>query len=256
MAWDAAEKLQEECDDAGIVVLGGRVPLPSALREIPNPPLLLYLQGNPEILDLKGIAVIGTREPTSFGRKSARRMAHVLAERGWCVVSGLAEGCDTEGHEGCLAAGGKTIAVLAHGFGRIYPAKNKQLADRILESGGALITEYAPGTPPTRSSFIERDRLQSGLSLGIIVVETDIKGGTMHTVGHAQAQGRGIGAISHPPELSDVSKSQGNQKLIREEIATPLRDRDDLIRFAESLVDHDLPNQPPMNIQATLDLYP
>jgi DNA processing protein len=177
-----------------------------------------------------------------------------MAERGWCVVSGLAEGCDTEGHEGCLAAGGKTIAALAHGFGRIYPAKNKQLAERILESGGALITEYPPGTPPTRSSFIERDRLQSGLSLGIVVVETDIKGGTMHTVRHARDQGRGIAAISHPPEFVKEAKAQGNQQLIKDLIARPLANRDDLFRFAQEISRPSVEANPPAPSQSSLDL--
>jgi DNA processing protein len=254
-AWELAQRTIADCHRTGVAILGGANPLPELLTKIPTPPLLLYVLGNRLALFEKSIAVIGTREPTEFGKKSAHRVAKVLAESKWTVTSGLAEGCDTQGHEGCLEGGGATVAVLAHGFGRIYPASNKGLASRILESGGCLVTEYPPGMPPTRSAFIERDRLQSGLSLGIIVVETDVQGGTMHTVGHAKAQKRGIATISHPAHLLTEPKIQGNQMLIREGIATPLTDRADLLLFADSLVSGSAnagspapPNQPFLNL--------
>ncbi len=255
LAWERAERLIDDCAKQDVTILGGVNPLPVTLCSIPNPPLLLFVLGNYKLVYSKGIAVIGTREPTDFGRKAAHRMAHVLAENSWTVVSGLAEGCDTEGHEGCLAANGGTIAVLAHGFGRIYPSKNKMLSERILESGGCLATEYPPGVPPTKSSFIERDRLQSGLSRGIVVVETDVRGGTLHTVAHAKSQGRGIAALAHPSHLIGEPKAQGNQKLIREGVARPLSNRSDLIDFADSLDDKiPLDSGDDSHVQTTFDL--
>lgn len=232
---DAAQVL-DRCQREGIKVLSPFHPdFPQRLRSIPNPPLILFAIGDSKVLPKRALAVIGTREPTEFGRQSARRIAKSLSEHGWVIVSGLAEGCDTAGHEGCLEGGGPTVAVLAHGFGRIYPASNKALAEKILNQGGCLVTEYPPGQPPTRSSFVERDRLQSGLSLGIIVIETDVKGGTMHTVRHATEQYRAIAAISHPESLSSEPKTQGNAFLVAENRATALKDKDDVIRFAESL---------------------
>jgi DNA processing protein len=255
VSWERAEGVIGQCRANGIAILGRTNPLPRLLREIPNAPLLLYVLGDQAALNEKSIAVIGTREPTEFGKKSAHKMAQVLAENKWVVVSGLAEGCDTQGHEGSLAGGGLTVAVLAHGFGRIYPAKNKLLSDRILECGGCLVTEYPPGMPPTRSSFIERDRIQSGLSLGVVVVETDIKGGTMHTVGHAKSQNRGIATIDHPPNLLNEPKTQGNQKLIQDGVATPLHNRGDLLHFVEALSSkQQLPDDKPTISQTTFDL--
>lgn len=235
-AFDDAERILNECNQKGIKVLApGGLHFPQRLTRIPNAPLLLFAQGNVSILRKDSVAVIGTREPTGYGIKSGRRIARTLALEGWVVVSGLAEGCDTAGHEGCLDGEGHTVAVLAHGFGRIYPASNKNLAQRILEKEGCLVTEYPPGQPPSRSSFVERDRLQSGISVGIIVIETDVKGGTMHTVRHATEQGRGIAAIVHPENLRMEPKTQGNALLIAEKRAVPLKDKDDVTRFVNSL---------------------
>ena len=231
-----ADRVLDQCEAQGIVVLSpGHSDFPARLRCIPNAPLLLFALGNFKCLVDDSVAVIGTREPTNFGLRSASRIARSFAEQSWVVVSGLAEGCDTAGHEGCLAGAGRTVAALAHGFGRIYPASNKNLAERIVAEGGCLVTEYPPGQAPTRGSFVERDRLQSGMSLGVIVIETDIKGGTMHTVRHATEQGRPLAAVLHPEELRSEPKTQGNALLIRERKATPLRDRGDVDNFAINL---------------------
>lgn len=204
---------------------------PCMLKNIPDPPLCLFSQGDFSSLNSLSLAVVGTRDPSDYGTKVAHRIGRRLAERSITVVSGLAEGCDTAGHEGCLEAQGKTVAFLAHGHGRIYPAINKKLANDILESGGCLVSEYPPGSPPMRSTFVQRDRLQSGSSAGIIVIETDIQGGTMHTVGFAESQKRCLAAVSHPKHLLEYPKTRGNQFLIEQKRAFPLLEADDLGKF-------------------------
>ena len=232
--FEDAVKTIQSCTDSNINILIGNE-LPIYLKRIPNPPVLLFTKGNFEVLHTRSLAIIGTREPTNFGKESAFRISRTLTEKGWAIVSGLAKGCDFEAHAGCLAAQGRTVAVLAHGFGMIYPKEHEEIAEKILEGGGTLLTEYAPGCPPSKGSFIERDRLQSGLSHGVIVVETDVKGGTMHTIKHALGQGKIIAAISHPESMMGLPQSQGNSKLIKEKIARPLADKASLIQFSEEL---------------------
>jgi DNA processing protein len=208
---------------------------PNRLKEIPDAPALIYVVGDVEVLLRLSVAVIGTRHPSEFGEKAGRKIAKTLAENGIVVVSGLAEGCDTAAHVGCLEGGGKTVAVLAHGFGEVYPKSNEPLADQILKTGGCLVSEYSPGTPIRRSSFVERDRLQSGLSEAVIVIETDVEGGTMHTVSFSEKQGRMLAAVQHPPEKQDHPKSRGNAMLIDAERAKALADATDLKSFIENM---------------------
>lgn len=246
-ALDDSQALLERCVRENIRVTSRRDDkFPPLLRSIPASPLILFSMGQIECLLSNCIAIIGTRNPTDYGLRCARKMAATLVEDQWVIVSGLAEGCDTAGHEGCLKATGKTAAFLAHGFGKIYPASNKELAHKILDTGGCLVTEYPPGQPATRGSFVERDRLQSGSSRGIVVIETDVKGGTMHTVRHATEQKRPIAALQHPNDLRSAAQSQGNQFLINEKGAIPLKDKADLLQFA-----HNLCNQKQISGQTT-----
>jgi DNA processing protein len=222
-SWGDAEIVLARAKNDGTVVSvwGGQF-FPRRLLNIPDSPALIYVQGDASILSLPSIAIIGTRHPSVYGEKSGRKIAHTLTMEGFVVVSGLAEGCDTVAHQGCLDGGGKTVAVLAHGFGEVYPKSNEGLADQIVAKGGCLVSEYQPGTPIRRSSFVERDRLQSGLSDAVVVIETDIEGGTMHTVSYAEKQGRMLAALRHPSEHQNHPKSRGNTKLIEEGRAIPL----------------------------------
>lgn len=204
---------------------------PPLLKSIPNAPIHLFVIGNVECLRQPGIAVVGTREPTTFGRKSAEKIAGRGVDKGFCVNSGLAEGCDTHGHIGALDAGGHTVAVLAHGFGTIYPRSNTPLSERIVDCGGALVTEYLPGEPGHPTKFVARDRIQSGLSLGTIVIETDVKGGTMHTVEFTQKQGRVLGAVDHPEKYRHEPKTHGNRQLIDEGLASSIGNSEELEAF-------------------------
>jgi len=189
---------------------------PSRLSQIKNPPLILFALGNVSCLNNISIAVIGTRKPTDFGHNTAKRIAETLANNNITVVSGLAVGCDSQAHIGCIASGGQTIAVLAHGLDTVHPKKNISLANEILESGGCLLSEYPIGTSPQNSYFVARDRIQSGLSEAVIVIETEITGGTMHTVKFSREQNRKLACISHPEKFENIDTVKGNLKLIEE----------------------------------------
>lgn len=234
----AAQETMEETDRIGIRVLTlFDDAFPTLLRDIPDPPIVLFVKGSVRALrDLPTVAVIGTREPTKYGELSAQKLGKRFAERGLVVVSGLAKGCDAFAHEGCVEVGGVGIAVMAHGLDTVYPADNRPLAEKLLACGGCLVSEYPPGMKAHRGHFVERDRLQSGLARGVVVVETDVTGGTMHTVGFAREQHRPLACIVHPPQFLDQPKVQGNQLMIKSGDATPLADASDLERFVSILL--------------------
>jgi DNA processing protein len=215
--YEEAEKIIENCALKGIDILNfNDAEYPARLLKLHDHPIIGYVKGNKAALNSKNsVAVIGTREPSPFGFKAGKRIAEIMAYHNFTIVSGLAIGCDTAGHLGALEANAPTVAVLASGVDLIYPKENKELAEKILLTNGALFSEYAPGMKPQKSSFVERDRLQSGLSDALIVVETDIKGGTMHTVGFAQKQKLTVSCLSsHPINLQNHDKIRGNKYLI------------------------------------------
>ena len=186
------------------------------------------------------IAIVGTREPTQYGAESARKLGGIFAKEGFVVVSGLATGIDAQAHKGALDANGMTIAVLAHGLHTVYPPENKKLANKILDKNGALVSEYPWDKNSSRYSFVERDRIQSGLSLGVFVVETGIGGGTMHTAGFCKKQNRKLIVLS-PEDFSE--KQQGNTKLISDGSADIIFENDndlDLIKIELDNVRKDL----------------
>ena len=239
-----AMRVIEEAESQGVKIISSHESsFPPQLRSIPDPPVVLYVKGELSALAHPAIAVVGTRDPTSFGATAAERLGANLGAKGFVVVSGLALGCDTAAHEGCLQARGITVAVVAHGVDSVYPAKNRKLANSIVEGGGALVSEYAPGTKPRPSYFVERDRLQSALSLGVIVVETNVEGGTMHTAGFAVKQQRRLACLVHPPKLVAEGKGQGNQKLIKESGAFPLEKKEDLDAFIALLLPREVAQQ-------------
>lgn len=217
-----------------------------------DPPLILYYRGDLSILKKPGIAVIGTREPTSNGVKAGEYFASEFAKRGYNIVSGLAIGCDTTGHRGALNVKGATTAFLANGldWDSIYPKENLGLAKEIVANGGLLLSEYAIGQTCGRYGLVARDRLQAGLSLATIVVQTGIKGGTMHAVNATLASRKPIFAVVYTaPHDAVHDKVQGNNMLIRDQGAHPLRSKD--IEQAFSILS-DLQNKPKMPIQPTL----
>lgn len=204
---------------------------PTKLRKIADPPAVVYALGNTECLNEKAVAVIGTREPIEHGAKIAEQLGFVLGREGYTVVSGLAFGCDKFGHMGCLRAKGKTAAVMAGGLDKVYPAQHKELAQEIVGSGGCLISEYPVNTPTFKNGLVERDRLQSGLSEGLIIVETDVKGGTWHTIEYAKEYGRRIGCYKHPSQYALEKQTKGNQLLLQEKETFGIGNDDDLFEY-------------------------
>lgn len=186
---------------------------PSLLREIADPPVVLFTRGDAAVLRSKQIAIVGSRNPTATGERTARRFAAALSRAGLAVTSGLASGIDAAGHEGALEAGGPTVAVFGCGPDRIYPPRHQALADAIAASGGVLVSEFPPGTPPSREGFPRRNRIISGLSLGVLVVEAALKSGSLITARQAMEQGREVFAI--PGSILDPL-ARGCNALIRE----------------------------------------
>ncbi|MDI3525440.1 MAG: processing protein [Candidatus Atribacteria bacterium] len=172
---------------------------PPLLREISNSPYVLYCKGDFYFQDFKHfLAVIGTRKPTPYGLRAAHILSRSAAEKGIVIVSGLATGIDGEAHRGAIDADAPTIGVLGSGFDHLYPRIHKKLAQEILEKGGLLVSEYPPSTKPSKESFPQRNRIISGLSHGVLVVEAPIKSGTMITVDFALEQGREVLAVPGP----------------------------------------------------------
>lgn len=189
-----------------------------------NPPIVLYYRGEISALNKPGVAVIGTREPTAIGTEAGIFFARELAKRGFNIVSGLAVGCDTTGHEGALSVGGTTTAFLANSLAwdDIYPQANVELAHRIVENGGLLLSEYPLGYKGGKYAFVSRDRLQAGLSYATLVVQTGERGGTMHAVNATLASKKPLYAIkfNHDADIQH-QKVQGNIKLLEEGKAMP-----------------------------------
>ncbi|WP_371417036.1 DNA-processing protein DprA [Malikia spinosa] len=186
---------------------------PAELLQIEDPPLLLHLEGDPAALrhPLR-LAMVGSRNPTAQGADHARQFARALAEAGACIVSGLALGIDGAAHEGALEAGGCTVAVVGTGLDQIYPKKHQALAQRIAAQG-ALISEYLLGTPPLAPNFPKRNRIISGLSQGVLVVEAALQSGSLITARQAAEQGREVFAI---PGSIHSPQSRGCHALIRQ----------------------------------------
>lgn len=187
-AWDAALRVRDRCWEEGwqVWVIGGPG-YPAPLTRLADPPVVLFAEGPPLAAERPHLAIVGTREPTPWGRSMAAACARVCAENGAIVVSGLAAGIDSEAHWAVVNAGGRTWATLPGGLDRIYPPGNRGLSIRIVEGGGTLVTEYWPGSAPRPQRFIERDRLQVGLSSLVLVIEMGRTGGTHHTVRCARA---------------------------------------------------------------------
>ena len=189
----------------------GDADYPPLLASIADPPATLFARGViPSTL--RALAIVGTRRPTPYGRRTARRLAHECAQAGITVVSGLARGIDTEAHRGVLEAGGITWAVLGSGLDRVYPEDNITLAGEIAASGGAVLSEYPADQAPHAGQFPRRNRIISGLSLGVVVVEGDLRSGALITARAALAQGREVFAVPGP---ADSPMSEGPLELLR-----------------------------------------
>lgn len=168
---------------------------PPLLRQIAHPPHLLYVYGETDLTDRFPVAVVGTRRASVYGLTHTREIAAELAQTGVCVVSGLALGIDAAAHTGALDGGGRTVAVLGSALDKPYPQENEPLMRRILESGGSVVSEYAPGTPPSRYSFLQRNRIIAGMCLGTLVTEGPRRSGALNTATRTLESGREVFAL-------------------------------------------------------------
>jgi len=209
---DAQAEL-ERCRQAGVSVVPADDPhYPHPLREIPDPPRILYWQGSYEPRDQIAVALVGARHCTPYGLRIAERLATSLARVGITVVSGLARGIDAAAHRGALKVGGRTIGVMANGLGQIYPPEHEELARQVACSG-AVVSEMPMGQGPLAGLFPQRNRIISGLSLGVVVVEATPRSGTLSTAHHAMEQNREVFAVPGPV---DSLASHGCHRLIRD----------------------------------------
>lgn len=178
---------------------------PRLLKQIYDPPKKLYIKGNKNILNKTSIAIIGAREATEYGKNAAKYFAYNLTKEGINIVSGLAKGVDSFAHIGAICGNGKTIAVVGTGLDIVYPKENKYLEEKIINTGGAIISEYPLGTPPKKRNFPARNRIVSGLSKGVIVVEAKEKSGTLITVDFALEQGRDVYVVPRKYKFNQFS---------------------------------------------------
>jgi DNA processing protein len=216
--WDRVEEHLSRLGNFGAEILTLDDPgYPVRLKEIPFPPPLIFVKGEIQPKDSLALAMVGTRNASYYGKKTCRSLAKELARRGVTVVSGLARGIDTVAHLGALEGGGRTLAVLGCGMDVVYPPENLELYGRIQESG-ALISEYPLGTPPEAHNFPRRNRIISGLSLGVLVVEAGVKSGTQITAQCALEQGREVlavpGPINSPTSVGPHHLIQTGAKLV------------------------------------------
>jgi DNA processing protein len=228
---EKAARQLEAARDIGVTVLtpsDGR--FPPLLREIDAPPPVLFVKGNLDCFSGHCVGVVGTRRPTVYGKNAAAAIVKQLVDRNIVIVSGLAHGIDTVSHQTCLDNGGTTVAVLGCGLDRVYPASNKPLSEAIL-GRGALVSEFELGTPPEPFNFPRRNRIISGLSAGVLVVEAGKKSGSLITASYALSQGREVFALPGPI-FSD--QSDGTFTLLKSG-AVPVRSGDDIIENIQTL---------------------
>lgn len=236
-----ARQILNTCGEKSISILTyGDGAYPSRLKNIPDPPLVLYYKGClPDWDNLPVIAVVGTRKASAYGMQTAAKLGYQIAACGGLVVSGLADGIDAWAMKGALLAGKKTVGVLGCGADVVYPAKNKELFAQT-EKQGCILTEYIPGTPPNSWHFPQRNRIVSGLSAGVLVVEAPEKSGALNTAHHAADQGRDLFVV---PGNIDAENCAGSNQLLREHAIAVLSGYD-VVREYESLYPQSIIHNP------------
>ena len=228
--WDSAKFTVSRNIEAGVNILSicdDRYP--KFLKTINDPPALLYLKGNIDILKrLPGVAIIGTRKATLHGKEIAKRLATYFSEEGWVVISGLALGIDAAAHQGALLGKGGTIAVLAHGLHKASPKQNSSIAKEILDNGGAWISEHPVLQEPRKWFFVPRNRIQVGLSAGSIIVEAEEKSGSTTQASFCLKNGRELFAVVPHDESNSLKLLyRGTKMLVDEKGAIPIKGKED-----------------------------
>ncbi|WP_051209159.1 DNA-processing protein DprA [Butyrivibrio sp. WCD3002] len=217
---------------------------PKKLNTLGNKrPCIIYVKGDVSVLDEKNIAVVGTRDPVKHAADKELAFVKATIERSErVIISGLAAGCDTIAHKVCIDSGGKTVAVLPCGFDHIVPEENKALCDEILDTGGALISEYPPDTKATQYTFVERDAIIAALGDATFVMQCGMKSGTMHTVSAAEKMHRKIGVYN--PGDNAIGDFSGNRYIIKSKDGFSISDTEELGKFLESLRESEGTDEP------------
>lgn len=230
---EQAERVIEACQAQSIrIVVPSHSLFPRLLKEIPDPPSVLFVKGELRKTDALALAIVGTRGASQYGRAQAERFARSLARAGLTIVSGLARGVDAAAHAGALEAGGRTVAVLCNGVAEVYPPQHEALG-RQIATQGALVSEMPPGTKPKKGMFPQRNRIISGLTLGTLVIEAGERSGALISARLAGEQGREVFAL---PGLVSAPNSRGCHKLIRDG-AVLVQDPEDVIDALGPLVE-------------------
>lgn len=225
--WDKVDSILSETERNGAYIVSLTEPeYPALLKQIYDPPILLWVKGNVKALSRPGVGVIGTRNATTYGKKKAIGFTQELCKAGLAIFSGLAYGIDALAHKTAVESNGITVAVLGSGVDNIYPRKHAALAKDVIESGGAVISEFPPGTNPDAGNFPVRNRIVSGMSLGVLVVESGIQGGSMITADLALDQNREVFAIPH--QLDNASGT-GCNYIIKRGTAKLVQTIDDIL---------------------------
>ncbi len=185
---------------------------PNILKDINSPPQKLYSLGNIELMKIPSIAIIGSRNATEYGKRCAKTFSSELARAGFCIISGMAKGIDAIAHKTAIEVGGRTIAVLGSGFNNIYPKENTDLFYKIIETNNLVITEYDLNIKPSKENFPKRNRIISGLAIGVLIIEAAYRSGTSITANYAISQGKDLFCI---PNTINQSKGVGTNNLIK-----------------------------------------
>jgi DNA processing protein len=230
--FDLSAELQRIRDFGATVITQESPEYPRPLREIHAPPIVLYVWGELQGRDHHAVGVIGARRTTHYGMESAKKLAYQLAYTGLTVISGLARGIDTAAHQGALAAKGRTIAVIGSGLARLYPPENAPLAEKIRSGNGAIVSEFSMDIEPDRQTFPMRNRIISGWSHGILVVEAGMNSGALITAAQALEQGRAVYAV---PGHINAPSAMGSNRLIQQG-AKLVMDASDVLEDLELLL--------------------
>lgn len=222
---------------------------PERLRQIHNPPLMIYVQGNIKSISMPQIAIVGTRKASCYGLQQAFKLASDLTNYHYGITSGLAIGIDTQAHLGALDANGTTIAVLGTGLDHIYPNQNQKIAYNIIQNGGSILSEFPLNTKPDRFNFPKRNRIISGLSLGTVIIESSLKSGSLITANYALEQNREVFAL---PGRIDQSYASGCHQLIRQG-ATLVTSVDDILAEIDPMYHTANLSQEKLNITQKID---
>lgn len=225
---------------------------PRLLLNIPDPPLLLYVKGQPGLLNHASLAVVGSRNPTTMGIDNAEAFAKALSDAGLCIISGMAHGIDAAAHRGALRGQGSSIAIVGTGLDKVYPSENHDLA-HMLAQRGALVSEFPLGTPPLAANFPRRNRLISGISSGCLVVEASLQSGSLITARLALEQGRDVFAI---PGSIHSPQSKGSHALIKQGAKLVETAKDILEELGNELANPLLNREKKRNLHTGEGFYP